>query len=214
MPPTQLQQLTRDQVAAHNKPGVDCWIIIDSVVYDVTKFAQFHPGGSVVFDDVAGTDCTDLFYSLHRQDVLAKPSAERLKVATVADEAPLIRPWSDTPSAVPYGEPSWLVPDFASPYFGESHQHLQRAFRRYVADRLVAVAQEYDPLGKRPPPELMREMGALGINAMRLGPGAHLAGRKLFADIQPDEFTYLHELVMNQELFRLGASPPFPPPAL
>lgn len=43
------------------------------------------------------------------------------------------------------------------------------------------------------------------INAMRLGPGKHLHGRTLAEGIvKPEEFDYLHELVINQELVRHG----------
>lgn len=34
----------------HNRPG-DLWIIIDSNVYDVSKFVSLHPGGESVFYD-------------------------------------------------------------------------------------------------------------------------------------------------------------------
>lgn len=205
-PPKQLKTLTREEVATHNKPGQDCWIIIDSEVYDVTKFAEFHPGGAVVFDDpeVAGQDCTDAFYSLHRQDVIIKPAAQRLKIGVVKDETPEVHRWDESPSAVPYAEPNWLVEGFATPYFKESHYRLQKEFRRWVTDNLVDIAQECDPFGKPPPRELFQEMGRLNITAMRLGPGKHLRGRKLFADIDPDEFDYFHEMVMTQNMFRMG----------
>ncbi|MCO5582580.1 hypothetical protein L7F22_036478 [Adiantum nelumboides] len=48
-------------------------------------------------------------------------------------------------------------------------------------------------------------MGANGLNAMRMGPGKHLQGRKLFADVKAEEFNYFHELVITQELVRMGA---------
>jgi Cytochrome b5-like Heme/Steroid binding domain len=38
----------------HNKPG-DLWIIIDSKVFDISKFAALHPGGeNVLFDAEVG----------------------------------------------------------------------------------------------------------------------------------------------------------------
>ena len=35
---------TLEQVQEHNKPN-DCWIIVDTHIYDVTEFALSHPGG-------------------------------------------------------------------------------------------------------------------------------------------------------------------------
>jgi alkylation response protein AidB-like acyl-CoA dehydrogenase len=40
---------------------------------------------------------------------------------------------------------------------------------------------------------------------MRLGPGKHLHGLKLFANVDPLEFDFFHELVITQELARCGA---------
>ena len=40
----QRKEYTRDEVAKHNKPG-DLWIVIDSEVYNVSKFSELHPGG-------------------------------------------------------------------------------------------------------------------------------------------------------------------------
>jgi cytochrome b involved in lipid metabolism len=63
--------LTRASVAEHNTPE-DLWCIIDHKVYDLSDFVDAHPGGSVVLEQVAGTDATSAFYNLHRQEVLQK----------------------------------------------------------------------------------------------------------------------------------------------
>jgi cytochrome b involved in lipid metabolism len=64
---------TRAEVALHNKAG-DCWIIMDSVVYDVSSFLAVHPGGHAVIMEHAGKDCTDAFNEAHcyvrHEDVL------------------------------------------------------------------------------------------------------------------------------------------------
>ena len=45
-----------------------------------------------------------------------------------------------------------------------------------------------------------------GLHAMRQGPGKHLKGRKLFGGaVEPEEFDYFHEMIINQELSRLQA---------
>lgn len=77
--------------------------------------------------------------------------------------------------------------------------------RKFVDERVYEVAQRCEQNGKRPDVELIQEMGKLGINAMRMGPGKHLQGRKLFADIKPEEYDYFCELIITQELVRMGA---------
>lgn len=51
------------ELARHNTVD-DAWIAIKGRVYDVTKFAQFHPGGDIVFT-AAGLDATDVFAGFH-----------------------------------------------------------------------------------------------------------------------------------------------------
>ena len=48
---------TREQVAQNNSES-KAWIIIDSVVYDITKFAAMHPGGELLLLEYAGKDAT------------------------------------------------------------------------------------------------------------------------------------------------------------
>ncbi|KAG8764847.1 hypothetical protein FRC16_008244, partial [Serendipita sp. 398] len=74
---------TREEVAKVSKTSV--WIIIDSRVYDLSRFAALHPGGlHVLFDEeVAGQDATKIFYSLHRHEVLQKPSYARLQIGVI-----------------------------------------------------------------------------------------------------------------------------------
>src|ERR1700761_1562965 len=127
----------------HNKEG-NLWIAIDSKVYDLSKFAQLHPGGLSVLlnedvgssyiiifplshpskpryhDPVAGQNATEAFYSLHRQEVLTRPQYARLQIGTIKGESPRITP--PVPgelSLVPYAEPSWLSQGFSSPYYSE-----------------------------------------------------------------------------------------------
>lgn len=132
-----LKPMTRAEVAQHTAAG-DLWIIIDSVVYDLSKFGKLHPGGlGVLLDaDVAGQDATTVFYGLHRQEVLLKPQYQRLRIGQIEGEQPKIRLRGPSDlSRVPYAEPAWLTPDFVSPYFNDSHRTLQKSESTHIRAR-------------------------------------------------------------------------------
>ena len=113
------------------------WIIIDSKVYDLSKFGAVHPGGLSVLldgevgkgiqcslgkcqiDDLkAGQDATETFFGLHRYEVLQRPQYARLQIGTVMGEKQTIFPREvGALSKVPYAEPTWLTAGFHSPYF-------------------------------------------------------------------------------------------------
>jgi len=48
----------------------DCWMVIGDGVYDLTKFAAFHPGGASFIVAAAGQVATEAFYALHRGEIL------------------------------------------------------------------------------------------------------------------------------------------------
>src|ERR1700761_8467208 len=110
---------SRDEVTQHSTTD-SLWIIIDSKVYDLTDFADAHPGGVHVLEQVAGTDATTEFYNLHRQEVLQKYAFTC--IGTVKGETSKVTvPKPGDLSLVPYAEPTWLSPQFKSPYLKESH---------------------------------------------------------------------------------------------
>jgi len=55
---------TMSEVSKHNKRN-DCWIVIESHVYDITKYIDCHPGGWLPITNMAGKDCTDAFANYH-----------------------------------------------------------------------------------------------------------------------------------------------------
>ncbi|KAI0078779.1 acyl-CoA dehydrogenase NM domain-like protein [Panus rudis PR-1116 ss-1] len=203
----QLKEFTREEVAQHNKPD-DLWIIIDSKVYDVTRFRNMHPGGAFVLTEegIPGQDATEAFYGLHRHEVLERPQYQRLQIGTIKDEKPvIIARATGQLSKVPYAEPTYLTEGYHSPYYTESHRAFQKAVRQFV-DEVVypdAVAREED--GKRPSLSVIAKMTELELHAMRMGPGKHLKGRTLMGGIvKPEEFDYFHELILHQEFSRHG----------
>jgi cytochrome b involved in lipid metabolism len=51
------KRFSPEEVAKHNKED-DLWVIIDAKVYDLSKFAPLHPGGStVLLDEGVGSRC-------------------------------------------------------------------------------------------------------------------------------------------------------------
>jgi alkylation response protein AidB-like acyl-CoA dehydrogenase len=197
------ETLTRDAVAKHNKPD-DMWCVIDHKVYDLTDFVDAHPGGSVVLEQVAGTDATTAFYNLHRQEVLQKYSD--LCVGTIEGEkSEVIVPQIGDLSPVPYAEPLWLRPQFKSPYFKESHRKFQKEVRKFVDEHVTPEAQEKEKSGEYISQELIDRMAANDMLAMRLGPGKHLHGKNLLGVVKGEEFDYLHDLIQAQEGVRANA---------
>lgn len=196
---------SRDEVAKHTSED-SIWCIIDHRVYDLTDFLDAHPGGSVVLAQVAGKDATAEFYNLHRQEVLEKYRDE-LCIGTVAGETPEITtPEPGSLSLVPYAEPLWLRPQFKSPYYKDSHRRLQRAVREFTDRYVTPEAQEKEKDGTYISQELIDRMAETNILAMRLGPGKHLHGRKLLGGVvDGQEFDYLHDMIVSQELVRANA---------
>ncbi|KDR76308.1 hypothetical protein GALMADRAFT_96846 [Galerina marginata CBS 339.88] len=203
----ELKSFTRDDVAKHSTDG-DLWIVIDAKVYDISKFKNLHPGGAAVLldEEVAGKDATEVFYGLHRHEVITKPQYARLQVGVIAGEKSVIHGRVDGElSKVPYAEPTWLSDGFKSPYYTENHRKFQKAVRQFVDEVVTpdAVAREED--GKPPSKSVIDAMAKLNLHAMRMGPGKHLKGLELMGGIvKPEEFDYFHELIITQEFARSG----------
>ncbi|KAL2811189.1 cytochrome b5-like heme/steroid binding domain-containing protein [Aspergillus granulosus] len=79
---------TPAEVATHNTPDKGLYIIVDSAVYDVTKFVDEHPGGAKILKRVAGKDATKQFWKYHNDSVLKKYSP-KLKIGDVKEGAKL-----------------------------------------------------------------------------------------------------------------------------
>ncbi|XP_075124358.1 cytochrome b5 reductase 4 isoform X2 [Leptodactylus fuscus] len=60
-----LIEVTEEELAKHNKK-TDCWICIRGLVYNVTPYMEYHPGGEEELMKAAGIDGTLLFDQVHR----------------------------------------------------------------------------------------------------------------------------------------------------
>ncbi|XP_039388322.1 cytochrome b5 reductase 4-like isoform X2 [Mauremys reevesii] len=60
-----LIEVTEEELAKHSKKD-DCWICIRGLVYNVTPYMEYHPGGDNELMRAAGADGTDLFDQVHR----------------------------------------------------------------------------------------------------------------------------------------------------
>ncbi|SCU82633.1 LAMI_0C00232g1_1 [Lachancea mirantina] len=69
------QGISVDEVMLHNKP-LDCWIVLNGEVYDVTAFLQLHPGGASRIMEVAGNDATEKFYAIHSDSTLERMKSQ------------------------------------------------------------------------------------------------------------------------------------------
>ncbi|KAF5371965.1 hypothetical protein D9615_008065 [Tricholomella constricta] len=203
-----MKEFSIEEVAKHNTEG-DLWIIIDSKVYDLSKFANLHPGGANVLfaDSVAGKDATQVFFGLHRQEVLFKPQYTRLQIGKIQGQEETIRPLAPGElSQVPYAEPTWLSKGYYSPYYTEGHRKFQVAARRFFMEVIQPESVKCEESGKRISQEVVDQMSEANIMAMRLGPGKHLKGRTLLGGVvKPEEFDYFHEGIIHAELSRVSS---------
>ncbi|KAI9199497.1 delta5 fatty acid desaturase [Polychytrium aggregatum] len=62
--PAALPAFTSEQLAAHNTDA-SLWVAIRGMVYDVTQFANRHPGGKDMLRIAAGRDATQMFEMYH-----------------------------------------------------------------------------------------------------------------------------------------------------
>eukprot|EP00656_Telonema_subtile_P006472 TRINITY_DN12999_c0_g1_i2.p1 TRINITY_DN12999_c0_g1~~TRINITY_DN12999_c0_g1_i2.p1 ORF type:complete len:528 (-),score=175.28 TRINITY_DN12999_c0_g1_i2:163-1746(-) len=197
--------VTDQELAKHNKSG-DAWLNIDGNVYDVSKFAGMHPGGEHLLLEYAGKDCSEVFWGLHRSEVLAKYQRlviGRMEAAGEIDEDDLIQSPDDF-SAVPYAEPSWVRGRF-SPYYNDSHLEYRHAIRKFVHEELREEAEAGELSNKPPSKNAFLKMGAFGLLAARIGPGPHLKYvPTLPGGVSPEDFTYFHEGIAHEEMARLG----------
>ena len=76
--------ITLAEVERHNTSD-DCWLVLHGGVYDLTSFVNRHPGGPTKITDLAGTDGTASFDSVH--DLTVLQTAAKYRVGILAGAA-------------------------------------------------------------------------------------------------------------------------------
>eukprot|EP00511_Aplanochytrium_stocchinoi_P000914 CAMPEP_0204836446 /NCGR_PEP_ID=MMETSP1346-20131115/25146_1 /ASSEMBLY_ACC=CAM_ASM_000771 /TAXON_ID=215587 /ORGANISM="Aplanochytrium stocchinoi, Strain GSBS06" /LENGTH=541 /DNA_ID=CAMNT_0051971157 /DNA_START=52 /DNA_END=1677 /DNA_ORIENTATION=+ len=201
--------------AEDGRPSSDRMLIaIDEYVYDVTKFANLHPGGLAVFRMVAGTDATEQFYALHNKEILVKYH-DRLCVGVLEGSSynDLKLPEETAEhliSLVPYAEIPLLRDNWAvSPWWTDSHKYFLLGVRKTLTDMLPEFF-EIENGGKYVSSELAQKVGATGMLACLNGIACMGVAQKLKDEgkitfpggLEPKDFDLWHEYLMNQEFAR------------
>ncbi|KAF6103267.1 fatty acid desaturase 3 [Phyllostomus discolor] len=76
-----------EQIRPHNLPG-DMWLVIERRVYDISRWAQRHPGGSRLIGHLGAEDATDAFHAFHRDLNFVRKFLQPLLIGQLAPEEP------------------------------------------------------------------------------------------------------------------------------
>ncbi|KAM5319637.1 fatty acid desaturase 3 isoform 1-T1 [Glossophaga mutica] len=76
-----------EQIRQHNLPG-DMWLVIERRVYDISRWAQRHPGGSRLIGHLGAEDATDAFHAFHRDLNFVRKFLQPLLIGQLAPEEP------------------------------------------------------------------------------------------------------------------------------
>jgi len=202
-----MTEFTKEEVAKHCTEG-DSWIVVDGNIYDVSKFANLHPGGKQLLVDYAGQDATEEFFGLHRVEVLAK--YKRLVKGRLAGAGPTSAGLAagsqfGAISKVPYAEAAYEQ-GMDSPYFKESHKAFRKTLRKFLADEVLEEALDCEKTNEPPSKEMRLRFGELGLIASAQSPGPHLKlvpNGILGGVVKAEEFDYFHEMIQHEEMARL-----------
>eukprot|EP00931_Biecheleriopsis_adriatica_P056632 TRINITY_DN33565_c0_g1_i1.p1 TRINITY_DN33565_c0_g1~~TRINITY_DN33565_c0_g1_i1.p1 ORF type:complete len:1185 (+),score=298.75 TRINITY_DN33565_c0_g1_i1:50-3556(+) len=66
---SELRVIMPEELAKHKEPN-DSWVALYGKVYDLTEYAEEHPGGAQAIYDVAGQDGTETFEAVHNKELL------------------------------------------------------------------------------------------------------------------------------------------------
>ncbi|XP_043772467.1 fatty acid desaturase 2-like protein FADS2B [Cervus elaphus] len=87
LPRKSLNTYTWQEIQRHNQE-TDQWLVINRKVYDVTAWADRHPGGREVLNHYAGEDATDVFRAMHPDPDIVQLYLKPLLIGELAPEEP------------------------------------------------------------------------------------------------------------------------------
>ncbi|XP_036883699.1 fatty acid desaturase 2-like protein FADS2B [Sturnira hondurensis] len=87
VPKKSLNLYSWQEIQRHNQEA-DQWLVINRKVYDVTGWADRHPGGRRVLTHYAGEDATDVFRAMHPELNFARLYLKPLLIGELASEEP------------------------------------------------------------------------------------------------------------------------------
>uniref|UniRef100_A0ABK0LHB7 Fatty acid desaturase 3 n=1 Tax=Rattus norvegicus TaxID=10116 RepID=A0ABK0LHB7_RAT len=76
-----------EQIRQHDLPG-DKWLVIERRVYDISRWAQRHPGGSRLIGHHSAEDATDAFHAFHQDLHFVRKFLKPLLIGELAPEEP------------------------------------------------------------------------------------------------------------------------------
>ncbi|KAK3400566.1 acyl-CoA dehydrogenase/oxidase [Sordaria brevicollis] len=216
---------TQADVSSHNKPD-SLWIVVDGDVYDVTKFADEHPGGKKILQRVGGKDASKQFWKYHNEGILKKYQA-KLQIGSL-DTKPKAAAPAPAPAAAPAPKPApspRLLPlpllptriftrvytsvslalSYHSPYYNETHAALRAEIREWVETAIEPYVTEWDEK-KEVPAEIYKEMGNRGYLAGLLGTKYQSQYvENSIKSVPADKWDLFHEMLLTDELSRTGS---------
>ena len=80
-----LKHYTLADISTHVDPSRSVWMAIRGLVYDVTPYLRYHPGGIPQLMRGAGRDCTAMFDKVHAYVNLERMMAP-LVIGTLVDK--------------------------------------------------------------------------------------------------------------------------------
>ncbi|NWQ62649.1 FADS2 desaturase, partial [Neopipo cinnamomea] len=86
-PAAQIRFYTWEEIQKHNL-RTDKWLVIERKVYNITKWANRHPGGHRVISHCAGEDATDAFQAFHINPTLVQKFLKPLLIGELAPGEP------------------------------------------------------------------------------------------------------------------------------
>ncbi|KFO58322.1 Fatty acid desaturase 2 [Corvus brachyrhynchos] len=86
-PAAQIRFYTWEEIQKHNL-RTDKWLVIERKVYNVTKWANRHPGGQRVISHCAGEDAPDAFQAFHINPTLVQKFLKPLLIGELAPGEP------------------------------------------------------------------------------------------------------------------------------